>query len=54
MADLVGVCRRCGTEVYCRGGFLEGIVAEGGGVICLNCAEREPNEGSEAEDEGSA
>ncbi|MEN2467454.1 hypothetical protein [Ornithinibacillus sp. FSL M8-0202] len=39
MKELVGVCNRCGKEVYCENGFLDGI-HEGGELLCMLCALR--------------
>ncbi|MCP8970748.1 hypothetical protein NK662_19710 [Ectobacillus sp. SYSU M60031] len=40
MRELVGTCHACGTEVYCTGGFLNGIVQDGN-TFCIRCAEHE-------------
>lgn len=38
MRELVGTCTGCGSEVYCLGGFLNGI-SKNGKLFCLECSE---------------
>lgn len=40
MRELVGYCTRCGKEVFCVGGNLEGVVLEGE-IYCLECSATE-------------
>lgn len=37
MEEYVGRCNKCGKEVYCRDGFLEGV-HEDGRLHCFDCA----------------
>jgi len=37
--ELVGTCVKCGTNVYCRDGFLDGVVDDGT-LYCHSCWER--------------
>lgn len=46
MKELVGQCRDCGKDVYCRDGFLDGVVQENSSVLCFACD-------SEIKDEGN-
>ncbi|MCR2804103.1 hypothetical protein [Paenibacillus soyae] len=48
MQEKVGNCAECGGDVYCRGGFLQGVVQEDGTLICFSCmdeaeGERDPD-----------
>ncbi|WP_248929506.1 hypothetical protein [Paenibacillus hamazuiensis] len=47
MQELVGYCAQCGTEVYCRGGFLEGSMGKDGKLICIACGNQEDQEHDE-------
>jgi len=38
MRERVGTCMGCGSEVYCLGGFLNGISKEGK-LFCFECSE---------------
>jgi hypothetical protein len=49
MKEPVGSCRRCGKTVYCDNGFLEGVVLNEGGVICLECDEKERTQSKDKE-----
>lgn len=37
MQELIGPCRQCGKPVYCRDGFLDGVVLEDGSASCFAC-----------------
>ncbi|MFS0749364.1 hypothetical protein [Oceanobacillus sp. 1P07AA] len=39
--EVVGKCKVCGDNVYCSGGFLEGVVQENKTLLCLSCAGRD-------------
>ncbi|WP_164553337.1 hypothetical protein [Brevibacillus marinus] len=39
MKEHVGFCTRCQQDIYCVGGFLQGIILENGKMLCLACAE---------------
>jgi hypothetical protein len=41
MQELVGHCKECGKEIYCRDGFLDGIVLEDKSLICFDCNDAE-------------
>jgi hypothetical protein len=41
MQELVGHCRKCGKEIYCRDGFLDGIVLKDKSLICFDCDDEE-------------
>ncbi|MBS3680234.1 hypothetical protein KGF86_08395 [Ornithinibacillus massiliensis] len=36
MKELVGICNRCGIEIYCENGFLDGH-HDGGELLCKLC-----------------
>jgi hypothetical protein len=38
MQELVGHCKECSKEIYCKDGFLEGIVLEDKSLVCLDCS----------------
>ncbi|WP_218970925.1 hypothetical protein [Peribacillus kribbensis] len=38
--ELIGCCRHCLKEIYCRDGFLEGYVDKDGGIICFSCEQK--------------
>jgi len=42
MIERVGECSCCGKPVYCRDGFLDGVIAGDGKLYCQDC--REPAE----------
>ncbi|PYI53337.1 hypothetical protein [Paenibacillus flagellatus] len=48
--ELVGHCRVCGTAVYCKGGFLDGV-SDGGALYCHACFEEA--DGGQADDGGA-
>jgi len=48
MKELVGQCRVCGKDVYCRDGFLDGVVQENSFVLCFEC-----DSNSRIKDEGN-
>lgn len=37
MKEWVGTCGRCGRDIYCLNGFLNGIVLEDRTLICFTC-----------------
>ncbi|MGO4544486.1 hypothetical protein AB4Z29_06795 [Paenibacillus sp. 2TAB23] len=39
MQEHVGNCRKCGTDISCLDGFLNGVVTAGGDLFCFDCAE---------------
>ncbi|EKE31127.1 MULTISPECIES: hypothetical protein [Salimicrobium] len=39
MEEFVGYCASCGKEVYCKDGFLDGIVTEDKQLYCFTCGE---------------
>ena len=45
MEELVGSCRICGASIYCKEGFLNGIVNEDKTLVCFECAEEEADGG---------
>ncbi|MCY9662171.1 hypothetical protein P5G65_17410 [Paenibacillus chondroitinus] len=49
MHELVGTCAKCSKPIYCREGFLDGVVLEDKSLVCFECLElskphREPSE----------
>ncbi|MDU0200420.1 MULTISPECIES: hypothetical protein [Paenibacillus] len=48
MHELVGTCNLCGKPIYCREGFLDGVILEDKSLVCFECLElskpREPSE----------
>jgi len=47
MEELVGTCSQCGKQVYCRDGFLDGIVMSDKTVLCFDCEEENRKEAGE-------
>lgn len=39
MHELVGACTMCGKAIYCREGFLDGVVLEDKSLVCFECLE---------------
>ncbi|CAM4238132.1 RimJ/RimL family protein N-acetyltransferase [Paenibacillus endophyticus] len=39
MQEHVGKCRKCGMDIRCLDGFLNGVVAAGGELYCFGCAD---------------
>ncbi|WP_270180944.1 hypothetical protein [Alkalihalobacillus sp. CinArs1] len=39
MNERVGTCTECGKELFCRDGFLDGVVGEDKELYCFDCAE---------------
>lgn len=39
MQELVGTCSTCGKTIYCREGFLDGVVLEDKSLVCFECLE---------------
>ncbi|GAB7388132.1 hypothetical protein BSNK01_19690 [Bacillaceae bacterium] len=46
MIEFIGNCAACGAEIYCRDGFLDGIVNEEGKAYCFGCAAGDENKES--------
>lgn len=40
MTESVGSCNVCGKELFCRDGFLDGVVGERKELYCFDCAEK--------------
>ncbi|WP_277621528.1 hypothetical protein [Indiicoccus explosivorum] len=43
MRELIGTCVRCGKEVYCMDGFLNGVYI-GKELLCFACADETEDE----------
>ncbi|MNY63064.1 hypothetical protein D3C86_1999770 [compost metagenome] len=41
MEELIGHCRKCEKPVYCKMGFLDGVVQADKSLLCFNCSEEE-------------
>ncbi|WP_198162713.1 hypothetical protein [Halobacillus mangrovi] len=41
MVEWVGTCSRCGRGIYCRDGFLDGVIEEDQSLVCFNCDQKE-------------
>ncbi|MFG6147032.1 hypothetical protein [Halobacillus sp. B23F22_1] len=41
MIELVGTCADCGKAVYCKDGFLDGVIDENQHLLCNRCVENE-------------
>ncbi|WP_017795333.1 hypothetical protein [Oceanobacillus sp. ISL-73] len=39
--EVVGKCKICGGNVYCSGGFLEGVLQDNNTLLCLSCSGRD-------------
>jgi len=39
MKELVGTCKCCDKEVYCLGGFFNGVVSDNKEIYCFDCYE---------------
>lgn len=50
MKELVGHCIHCSKSVYCRDGFLEGVVNQDGRPVCFSCHEKNLDEKPAPED----
>lgn len=37
MQELVGQCSECGKPIYCKMGFLDGIVQDDKSILCFEC-----------------
>ena len=37
MKELIGHCAACSKEVYCKGGFLDGVIQEDKSLLCFTC-----------------
>ncbi len=37
MRELIGNCASCNKEVYCNGGFLDGVIQENKSLLCFTC-----------------
>lgn len=40
MEEFIGYCVECGKEVYCKGGFLEGVIQENKSLLCMSCSKK--------------
>lgn len=40
--ELVGTCSKCGTSIFCRDGFLDGVV-DNGTLYCHDCNQPQPD-----------
>ncbi|NGP46226.1 hypothetical protein G4V62_15160 [Bacillaceae bacterium SIJ1] len=40
----IGACARCGRDVYCRGGVVEGEVQNDHSLVCPSCIDEEKEE----------
>lgn len=45
MHEHVGTCTSCGKPIYCKEGFLDGVVLEDKSLVCFECLE--PSESPE-------
>lgn len=50
MQEKVGDCAECGEPVYCRGGFLQGVVRDDGSLVCLSCGDKGGNKRDQKND----
>lgn len=41
MQEPVGCCKICQKQIFCYGGFINGIVMEDKTLLCFDCFERE-------------
>jgi hypothetical protein len=41
MEEMVGICTWCEKEIFCRGGFLEGLIFGDQQLLCLQCKDEE-------------
>ena len=41
MQELVGRCKECNKQIFCKDGFLAGIVLEDKSLLCFDCSENE-------------
>ncbi|WP_431802621.1 hypothetical protein [Halobacillus andaensis] len=41
MVELVGTCAVCGKTIYCKDGFLDGVIDEDQLLRCYECEEGE-------------
>ncbi|CDQ41592.1 MULTISPECIES: hypothetical protein [Virgibacillus] len=37
--EYIGKCDLCGDKIYCRSGFLDGIIQSNHKLICFSCQE---------------
>ncbi|WP_164908552.1 hypothetical protein [Halobacillus litoralis] len=51
MKEWVGVCANCADDIYCKNGFLEGVINEDRTLICFSCDEHLKNWKEEIDDE---
>ncbi len=48
-SELVGNCTKCNANIYCRDGFLDGVVDDSKNLYCHSCfAEQSKDAGNEA------
>lgn len=48
MRELIGNCTKCGKDVYCMDGFLDGLYI-GNQLLCFDCANFEEKREQEKE-----
>ncbi|MCQ6559402.1 hypothetical protein [Paenibacillus mendelii] len=41
MQELVGECKECKKPVYCKDGFIDGIVLDDQTLVCFDCSDKE-------------
>jgi hypothetical protein len=39
--ELVGHCKECNIPIYCKDGFLDGIVLEDNSLHCFDCYDKD-------------
>ncbi|MCP3030879.1 hypothetical protein LF817_05935 [Halobacillus sp. A1] len=44
MEEPVGPCVSCGKTVYCKDGFLDGVITHDRSLLCTICAYKEEKE----------
>ncbi|SFT07345.1 hypothetical protein SAMN05428962_4173 [Paenibacillus sp. BC26] len=44
MQELVGQCEQCKKDIFCKDGFLQGLILDDGKLVCLDCSNREEKE----------
>lgn len=38
MEELIGLCRTCEKPIYCKMGFLDGVVQPDKSLLCFDCS----------------
>jgi hypothetical protein len=44
MQEFVGHCKVCSKEIYCKDGFLDGIILQDKSLVCFDCTNEEKEE----------